>query len=428
MATEPEEYYEPEVYEGEAPAPKGAFARYWERVGGGSFTISVLIHAAFVVVALLIIWKTAGDEGEQPKIEFLSGGGGGTEGNTKIHEKKQRMMVNRAPAMKIASATTGSIVIPDTHSTIADFSAVSMNSGMMSGTPGTGGGYGGGHGTGHGTGNGPGFGPGNAPGFTAAFLGMLSKGTNVIFCIDTSGSMIPNLTAGGIAVVRKELKRVITELPDKVEFNIICFGNFGDVFKKKSVKATQEAKNEAMTFLEGYWGGQSAPFGRTRSEAYGRAGKDLQGIEYTPLMPDDVPELAGTEGGSRIDLAMVAAFERQPSTLFVLSDGAPGTKKSGDDKAMDHDDIIKLIYQKYLTIMGEKTKLMVNTISVDSNTDEGREGGKFMRKLANKFGGKHKEIKPDRLKAADKARDDKKDDKAKDDKAKDDKAKDDKAK
>jgi hypothetical protein len=308
------------------------------------------------------------------------------------------MMVNRAPAMKIASASAGAIVIPDTHSTIADFSAVSVNSGMMSGTPGTGGGWGGGNGTGHGKGNGPGFGPGNSPGFTANFLGMLSSGNNIIFCIDTSGSMRTNLSPEGIATVRRELKRVITEMPKTTNFNIICFGNNGDIFKPKSVLADQEAKNDAMRFLEGYYGGTSADFGRTRTERYGRAGKDSQGIEYVPLMPEDVPELAGTEGGSRIDLAMVAAFERKPTTLFVLSDGAPGTKKSGADKAMDHDDIVKLIYEKYLSIMGQGAKLMVNTISIYSNTDEGKEGIKFMRKLANKFGGKHKEVRPEKLK------------------------------
>lgn len=401
MSTEPE--YETEAYYNEeAQPPKGPFARYWEKVGGGSFTVSVLIHAAFVVIAFLIIWQTNSGKGDEPEIDFLSGGGGGTEGNTQIHEKKARMMVNRAPAMKIASAAAGDIVIPDTHSTIADFSAISVTSGMMSGTPGTGGGFGGGNGTGRGKGNGPGMGPGNAPGFTANFMGMLSKGNNVIFCVDTSGSMIPNLSKQGIEVVRRELSKVISGLPATSNFNIICFSQTADIFKPKSVLATEQFKLEAIRFLEGYWGGtsDSPAFGRTRTEAFGRAGKDNQGIEYVPLMPGDVAELAGTEGGSRIDLAMVAAFERQPSTLFVLSDGAPGTKRSSEDKAMDHDDIIKLVHEKYLKIMGEKSKLMVNTISIDSDTDEGREGTKFMRKLAAKFAGKHKEVKKDKLKEA----------------------------
>ncbi len=397
MSTEPE--FEAEYIEGEeAPAKKGPFARYWERMGGGSFSISLLVHGLFVVIAFLIIWQQSGGDPKDKIEDFLSGGGGGTEGNTQIHEQKSRMMVNKAPAMKIASATVGAITLPDTHSSIADFSSVSKNSGMMSGTPGSGGGYGGGKGKGRGPGVGDGFGPGTKPGFTANFMGMLSAGNNIIFCIDTSGSMRTNLGAGGIAAVRRELKKVIMDLPPNTEFNLICFGQSADIFKKKSVMASKEIKEEAVRFLEGYYGGAGADFGRTRTERYGRSGKDSNGIEYIPLMPDDIEELAGTEGGSRIDLAMVAAFERQPSTLFVLSDGAPGTRKSNADQPMDKDDLIKMIFEKYRELMGNKVKLTVNTISIYSDTDEGKEGEKWLKKLAHKFEGKHKEVKPEKLK------------------------------
>ncbi len=389
---------DPEIIEGEEEeAPKGPFARYWERVGGGSFTISVLVHAIFAIIALLIIWRV--NQFQDPEnIEFLSGGGGGTDGNTQIQKQKQRMMVNRAPAMKLSSAAPSAISIPNTQSTIQDFSNVAITSGMMSGTPGTGGGFGGGKGTGNGPGNGPGTGPGSGPGFTANFLGLISNGNNIIFCIDTSGSMRTNLKPEGIATVRRELKAVITAMPEKTNFNLICFGTSGDIFKPKSVPATKEHKNEAIRFLEGYYGGGSGDFGRTRTEKYGRAGKDNQGIEYGPLEPNDVKELAGTEGGSRIDLAMVAAFERKPTTLYVLSDGAPGTKDPKDDKPMDKDDLIKLIYEKYKSMMGTTSKLTVNTISIYSDNAEGKEGEKFLRKLATTFGGKHKEVKPDKLK------------------------------
>ena len=380
----------------EAPRrPDGPFMAYWRKVGGGSLTISLIVHALFLIAALLIIWTTS-NAGPPEQIDFLSGGGGGTEGNTKINQKKRQMMVNRAPAMKIAAKASGAIALPDTTSTLADMSTLSVTSGMMSGTPGSGGGFGGGKGTGRGTGTGAGFGPGNQPGFTASFLGLTSTGNNIIFCIDTSGSMRTNLSAPGITALRRELKKVIDGLPPSAQFNIICFGQNGDLFKPKSVTATQAMKNEAALFMEGYYGGGSADFGRTRTEKYGRAGKDNLGIEYTAILTEDISELAGTEGGSRIDLAMVAAFERKPSTLFVLSDGAPGTRFAGKD-AMDKDDIIKLIYDKFEKMMGKTSKLQVNTISIYSNSEEGRDGEKFLRKLSGKFGGKHKEIKPDKL-------------------------------
>lgn len=392
---------EPEVVElleeEEAPVKKTGFARYWEKMGGGSFTISVIVHVLFVVIALLIIWRTQTNT-DPENIEFLSGGGGGTEGNTQINQKKQRMMVNRAPAMKLASVSASAISIPDTQSTIADMSNLAVTSGMMSGTPGSGGGFGGGKGTGHGPGTGAGFGPGSGAGFTASFLGMISSGNNIIFCIDTSGSMRTNLKPEGIAAVRRELKNVITGLQPNTNFNLICFGTTGDIFKEKSVPATTENKNEAIRFLEGYYGGGSSDFGRTRTEKYGRKGEDSQGIKYVPLQPGDVKELAGTEGGSRIDLAMVAAFERKPSTIYVLSDGAPGTKDPKDDGPMDKRKLIDLIHDKYKVIMGSTGKLQVNTISIETGDAGGEEGEKFLRDLARKFGGKHNVVKPNKLK------------------------------
>src|SRR5690606_18215555 len=120
------------------------------------------------------------------------------------------------------------------------------------------------------------------------------------------------------------------------------------------------------------------------------------GMEYVALMPEDVEELAGTVGGSRIDLAMVAAFDRQPSTIFVISDGAPGTRRENSDNAMDKDDIIDLIAEKRMEIM-PNAPLVVNTITVDSDTSEAKQGEEFMRKLARKFRGKHRTVRPDRL-------------------------------
>jgi hypothetical protein len=396
MNTEPEVVEEVIVEEEGAPQPKGPFARYWDKVGGGSFTISLIVHGVFVVIALLIIWQNTSYK-EPENIEFLSGGGGGTEGNTAINKKMSRMMANKAPAMKLSSTQASTFSIPESNSTFNISTSMSAVGGQMSGTPGTGGGFGGGNGTGRGKGNGPGVGPGSGAGFVANFMGMQSAGNNLIFCIDTSGSMRSNLKVNGIAAIRRELKKVISDMPPATQFNIICFGQNGDIFKPKSVTASQEMKNEALRFMEGYYGGGSADFGRTRTERFGKAGKDSQGIEYVPLYPDDVKELAGTEGGSRIDLAMVAAFERKPSTIFVLSDGAPGTKMAGDDRAMDKDKLIDLIHEKYKAIMGSTAKLSVNTISIQSDSAEGKEGEQFMKKLARKFSGKHKEVKPDKL-------------------------------
>lgn len=372
--------------------PENRFLAYWRKMGGGSLTLSIAIHAILLAVALFVVWEQI--TREPPPVEFLSGGGGGTEGNTKINEKRRQMMVNRAPSVRIASSVAGgSVVLPDTSSSMVSMSTLSAAGGKMSGSPGSGGGWGGGKGGGTGTGTGIGSGLGRGGGFTAKFLGLTTTGNNIIFCIDTSGSMRGNLGEGGIAALRKELQRAIDSLPATAMFNIICFGQSGDIFKAQSVAASAGAKQEAMEFMKGYF--EAGGF-RTRTETYGTSGQGPDGISWVPLRPGDVKELAGTTGGSRIDLAMVAAFERQPSTLFVLSDGAPGTTRQGEGRPMDKKALIDFIHEKYKKLMPGQP-LTVSTISVETSGAEGREGAEFLRNLARKFGGKHKEIRPARL-------------------------------
>src|SRR5436189_5391611 len=89
-----------EFIEDDQPVPKGPFARYWGRIGGGSFTVSLMIHIAFVLIAIFLIFFDYKKNVERPDIDFLSGGGGGTEGNTQINKQKQKMMLTRAPAVK----------------------------------------------------------------------------------------------------------------------------------------------------------------------------------------------------------------------------------------------------------------------------------------------------------------------------------------
>ena len=384
----------PDVHPFRRPADGGALARYWDRMGGGSLTVSLLMHGFFAILALMLIWRT---QQSLPAVPggFTSGGGGGSQGETKARQLQMKMRVGHAPAMRLAAAAPAAVSLPDAVAAAMPVNHLAAASGQMSGTPGRGGGFGACCGSGRNGGEGPGDGPGSLRGLTPAFLGLLSSGDNIIFCIDTSGSMRTNLKAGGIAAVRRELKRVITGLPEKSRFNLICFGISGDLFKDVSVPATAANKQEAIRFLEGYYGG--AAFGRTRTETFGRAGVDGEGISYRPLLPADVKELEGTEGGSRIDLAMVAAFERKPSTIYVLSDGAPGTRIPGADGPMDKGLLIDLIHSKYRVLMGPAAPLNVNTISIHTGDAEGEEGRIFLASLARRFGGKHVSLKPDKL-------------------------------
>jgi hypothetical protein len=395
MNTKPE--HEFETLDGAHPSPSQCLLKRWlERAAEGSLAVSLMIHGLIVMIALLIVWRAQAPDNPGEIDISAAGGGGGSKAHQEVHENKLRLML-RLHRTPIVSGTHSVIALPNVQTSLPGSTMVTVSSGAMNGGPGTGGKWSSGTDGGYGSRTGVNKGPGEGK-FGGAFFGALSSGNNIIICIDMSGSMRVNLKDAGIAALRRELTKVITDLPPAVSFNLICFSQAADLFKPRSEPATPLMKKEALRFLEGYYGGANADFGRTRTETHGRKGTDGNGIEYTPLLSADIEELAGTEGGSRIDLAMVAAFERNPTTLFVLSDGAPGTRKSGSDTLMDKDAIIELIREKQREVMGPKNKLLVNTLSIHSDTEEGKEGEKFLRKLAQTFGGKHRDVKPDRLK------------------------------
>jgi hypothetical protein len=63
-----------ELLDGEEALKKeGPFMAYWKKIGGGSFTISLLLHVLFLIAAILIVWTTS-NAGTEENIDFLSGG------------------------------------------------------------------------------------------------------------------------------------------------------------------------------------------------------------------------------------------------------------------------------------------------------------------------------------------------------------------
>lgn len=140
---------------------------YWHKMGGGSLTISVIVHGIFVIIALLIIWRPSFTV-EDPPPEFLPGGGGGGGGGEKLALKKQRSVSHAQPKVKLASSATSSVTLPNvsaTLSTMPALTAMQMGGGGLG--SGVGGGRGSGRGNGVGSGIGDGWGPGSGRGFVA---------------------------------------------------------------------------------------------------------------------------------------------------------------------------------------------------------------------------------------------------------------------
>ncbi len=233
-----------------------------------------------------------------------------------------------------------------------------------------------------------GFGPG---GGGAKFLGLGGGGRNIYFVIDTSTSMIRNAGQGGIASIREELKRAIDGMSAGTSFNIVCFGLEADGFQEKSVKANKENKEAAVKFMSPYYGGAGG-FGRTRTESFGTKGIDNEGTKYLPIQLSQFEELVGTSGGSRIDLGLMAAFKQRPSSIFVLSDGAPGTNKGGEK--VPYPQLVEMIKKSAQAIY--KTYLpTVNTIAIDGITNDEEN---FLKSLSAAFNGKHKRVSAAELK------------------------------
>lgn len=244
-------------------------------------------------------------------------------------------------------------------------------------------------GTGLGTAAGLGLsGMGNGFGGTT-FMGLQGGGKNIILVIDTSSSMPRNCGEKGIAAIRKEIKKTINSFSSKTLFNLICYANDADAFRKESVPATKENIKAAIAFMDPYFDMERMP--RTRTQSFGgdpEGAEDQWGTPYFPIYPGDVEGLEGTSGGSRIELGIVAAMERLPSTIFVLSDGEPNTRN--DEGRIPHEELIELIKENHKRLYTGR-KLVINTLSIR------KLGKEFLQQISESFSGRHREIDPNRL-------------------------------
>jgi hypothetical protein len=138
---------------------------YWRKVGGGSLTISLIVHAVFLILALLWVWESIPKE--KREVPFLGqSGGGGNPNRETMSKKRASMSPVEAPRIAAAGVSTGlSLPEPTASSTITSIG--SLSSGEISGGLG-GSGSGGGRGDGSGKGFGSGMGPGLASGAPAA--------------------------------------------------------------------------------------------------------------------------------------------------------------------------------------------------------------------------------------------------------------------
>ncbi|MES2709609.1 MAG: hypothetical protein V4726_23630 [Verrucomicrobiota bacterium] len=183
----------------------------WQRMGGGSLSISIVLHALLIVVALVWYIGSAVTKKEET-VDFLPGGGGGGKGATeKMAAKKRQAVSLAAPKARIASTAASTVSLPDLQTSLSSLSALSQVTPMGGGM---GGGEGGLKGSGsgglNGNGNGSGFGPGRGAGFVSVpmLFGNKIDAKRLAVVLDMSGSMYPFMP-----VVIKEVDKVAAGSP-----------------------------------------------------------------------------------------------------------------------------------------------------------------------------------------------------------------------
>lgn len=171
-----------EEFQSYAPPVVAAKPSFWRKLGGGSLSISILVHAALLAVGIVWVLQVI-PPAKPPEVDFMpKGGGGGQPGQKADVALKKRATMTPANAPRVAAKDVVSNFVlpePDAASSMSSVGALggsSMSGGL--GGSGSGGGRGDGKGTGFGSGMGPGLG-GNATGGMNPF-GMIDPNANAL--------------------------------------------------------------------------------------------------------------------------------------------------------------------------------------------------------------------------------------------------------
>jgi len=148
----------------EEAKPRNAFVRTWQKIGGASLTLSLVIHAGLIILAGLIVFTV---QTAQKQVDFLPGGGtsqgaqASADMEHKVKNKKRRSISKSTPLAKVMVNRPSEISLPETPPSLLDVPDVSSQFGGAMGS--------GGFGTG---GAGGGFGKGIGPGGMSGFVSL----------------------------------------------------------------------------------------------------------------------------------------------------------------------------------------------------------------------------------------------------------------
>ena len=334
---------------------------YWRRLGGGSLTISIIVHAILLALALIWVFAIIPPPPEK-EVDFKPSGGGGNPNANKNQQKKQAQMVKSNVSRVAAKDVASNFTLPDPEATNTMSKLGALGAGGMQGMGGSG--SGGGQGTGIGTGIGGGMGDGMNKGGAPVFFGMEMRAQRVAYVIDFSQSMRAD---GRDELMRAELSRSVKGLPDKTKYQLIFFSGpawvAGDEVTGSSV--THKGKEYKWT-SKSLW--EWAPVGPMMKVEWDDATesqrkKSIQLIKDTPLV-------GGTDWETPLKMAM--AMEPPPEQIFFMTDGA-----------MENRDMDRLV--RGLVSIAKTKNIKINTVNMMVPQKEAVDA---MDDLASKTGGK----------------------------------------
>jgi hypothetical protein len=334
---------------------------YWRRLGGGSLTISIVVHA--ILLALALVWVFAIIPPPPEKVvDFKPSGGGGNPNANKNQQKKQAQMVKSNVSRVAAKDVSSSFTLPDPEATNTMSKLGALGAGGMQGMGGSG--SGGGQGTGIGTGIGGGMGDGMNKGGAPVFFGLEMRASRIAYVLDLSMSMKAD---DRILLMKEELAKSVKGLPDKTQYQLIFFSGpvwvAGDKVSNNTV--THKGKDYKWT-SKSLW--EWAPVGppmkiewETSTESQRK--KSLEIIKNAEM-------IGGTDWESPLKMAM--DMDPPPEQIFFMTDGS-----------MENRDMKRLV--RGLVAIAKTKNIKINTVNMMVPQKEAIEA---MDDLASKTGGK----------------------------------------
>ena len=175
-----------------------------------------------------------------------------------------------------------------------------------------------------------------AAGGTVSYYSLTISSSRVAFIIDHSGSMSAKMSTGGttrMEEAKRQLSRVVEQIPAKTHFNILFFGNGVKNILKKLTAANPKTKKKALGAVKG----------------------------LTPT------------GSTNIHDALEAAFaDPEVDTIYLLSDGYPSAGKIRDPNLL----------ADAVARWNRSRRIRIHTIAVGSTSP-------MLQRLSSESGARH---------------------------------------